>query len=139
LDFIESGFEKHHPNYTAYHTFQVDGIVDMMLYLQYYLKSARTNYNDTYKAINEEATVAVISFFWNEAERALIRAYPYYEEAINSNGQSSFFQTHDDYISGLEILKAVYSSEALIELDKLGIDHRTYDDWNSSYLLFDSE
>ena len=44
-----------------------------------------------------------------------------------------FFFTLHKNASGLAHLKTTYSDEALLELDSLGITHRDYDFWESTY------
>ena len=138
LDYIKSGQNLYPGSFRPFSTLQVDGAVDMMLYVQYYLKSARLNYPESYVTIDNEETIAALQALWHEAEAMLTRAYPYLVEQKVAGEISIFFDNQNGNLSALDILKAVYSDDALFELDELNIQHSDYNDWQSSYLSFDN-
>jgi hypothetical protein len=122
--------------YSAYGTFQIDGMIDFMLYLEYFLKSARLNYPDAYATIvDQPQTLAYINYIWQKAEEALEAAYPYI--IADRGAQSIFFASHyGEGTSGLDRLKATYSDDALAQLDALGIAHKSYSYWSNTYFAF---
>jgi len=143
IDFLNSGLISDQENYFVMGNIDIDEVVDMMLYLEYYLKVVRLDYSASYTAINEPATVKVIQYLWQQAEETLHKAYPYIveldDELKTHNSGSPFFTGFGDYLPTLEILKAVYSDDALFELDQLGIAHETLNDWQDTYLTYDQQ
>ena len=130
INFRKSELEKNTNHYNAYGQFQIGGVVNFMVYLEYYLKTARLNYPEAHEHINQQNTIDYIQYLWSMAEEILIKSYPYLME--NRNSKYIFF-TLDEKASGLEHLKVAYSDEVLLELDSLGISHRDYDFWQSTY------
>ena len=101
------------------------GMVDFMLFLQAYLKSARLNHPTTYTALQAQArTKAFIQFAWTRAETVLAAAYPF-STAASANNAARI---------PVDVLSAVYSADFLLELDTLGIVHKTPADWALTYL-----
>jgi len=131
VNFKESELNEKSSNYHAYNIFQVDGVANFMVYLEYYLKSARINHPHTYEEVNKKLTVEYIQYIWSKAEEVLIASYPYI--VTDSGTKSIFFSSLEGTASALEHLKIAYSSDALLELDKLGISHLQYDTWNSTF------
>lgn len=103
----------------------VGGMVDFMLFLQAYIKSARLNHPTTYTMLqNQSLTKSFIQFAWSRAEGVLAAAYPYSTVASANNGIR---------VSG-DVIKAIYSPDFLQELDNLGITHKVPQDWAATYL-----
>ncbi len=101
----------------------VGGMVDVMLFLQSYLKAARLNHPSTYSAIQSQSqTLDFIQFSWSRAERILVLAYPF---SMKAGGTQ---------LVPVDVITAIYSSTFLAELDALGITHKTAADWSTTYL-----
>jgi len=114
-----------------YSQFQIDGMVNFMLYLQAYLKSARLYYPDAYaKILSQEKTVAYMAVLWKQAEDILIRSYPNIQ---NDRAAQRFFYHSDGLASAQNHLKAIYSEDMLGELELLNIPHLSYKDLQSTY------
>jgi len=97
-----------------YSQFQIDGMVNFMLYLQAYLKSARLYYPEAYAKIeSQEKTLAYVATVWKQAEDILIASYP--------------------YIQNDRHLKSIYTSDMLMELDLIDVPHLNPEDYQNSY------
>lgn len=115
--------------------FQIDGMVNFMVYLQYYLHTARLNYPGTYGFISGAPEVtAYIQYVWSLAEEILDEAYIY----LATEQPEHFFDTFFG-ASGLDHLRVAYSSEALAELDLLGIEHVADEHWQESYYAYSQQ
>ncbi len=134
MQFQNSGL----PGETDYYKtsqFQLDGVVNFMVYLQYYLKSARLNYPDTYQFIQTNQTVlGFLQHLWTNAEELLNEAYPLIMSSVPT--QYIFFTS--DEATGLDHLKAAYSDDLLAELDKLDIVHFPASVWENTYFSYDA-
>jgi len=102
----------------------VGGMVNFMVYLQYYLQSARLNHTTQYNAIkNDAATVTAIQAIWSRAEQVLQSAYPYTRSGTPKLVVDSAY------------FNAAYSSSLLAELDAIGVTtHRTAASWSGTYI-----
>jgi len=99
------------------------GTVNFMVFLQYYLQSARLNHTTEYNAIkNSAATVTAIQAIWSRTEQVLQDAYPY-----TKSGQLTL-------IVDSAYFNAAYSAALLAELDAIGVTHRTAASWSGTYL-----
>lgn len=120
------------PQSLNYSQFQIDGMVNFMLYLQAYLKSSRLYYPDAYTNIqSQENTVAYMASLWKQAEDILLAAYPYIQD---DRAAQHFFYTSDGTASAIEHLKQIYTSDMLTELELLKIDHLALEDFQNNYL-----
>lgn len=116
----------------AMEQFQIDGMVDFMVYLEYYLRSARLHYPGTYRAIaSDPAVKTYIQYVWTLAENILEASYTFLE-----NDQPFQFFYPSPGATGLDHLKTAYSDEGLAELNLLGISHVEYDHWQSTYFSY---
>jgi hypothetical protein len=103
------------------------GMVNFMVFMGYYLKSARLNHLETYQEIKEqEILLKLIQELWSKAEKNLELCYPY--TTISGTESSHRMAVEPDYVN------AVFSIELLNELDLLGIQHKLSDYWSESYL-----
>lgn len=100
------------------------GMVNFMVYLENYLKSARLNHTAQYDAIkNSAATVATIQAIWSRAEQVLQDGY-----SFTASGDPKLI------VDGA-YFKAAYSAGLLAELDAIGVTtHRSASDWAGTYL-----
>lgn len=104
---------------------QVAGMVNLMVYLQNYLLSARTNFAGQYATIKADAaTVTAMQTIWSRAEQVLQDAYPY-----SKVGSTPQLTVPADYFA------AAYSVPLLAELDAVGVTvHGTAATWSGKYL-----
>lgn len=115
-------------NYSQY---QIDGMVNFMLYLQAYLKSARLYYPNDYAKIQaQEKTLAYMETVWKQAEDIIIASYPHIQ---NDRAAQHFFYSSDGTASASEHLKLIYSTDMLMELDGLDIAHLNLEDLQNTY------
>lgn len=100
------------------------GMVNFMVYLENYLKSARLYHTAQYDAIkNSASTVAAIQAIWSRAELVLQDGY-----SFTASGDPKLI------VDGA-YFKAAYSAGLLGELDAIGVTtHRTAGDWSGTYL-----
>lgn len=100
------------------------GMVNFMVYLENYLKSARLNHTAQYDAIkNSASTVAAIQAIWSRAEQILQDGY-----SFTASGDPKLI------VDGA-YFKAAYSASLLAELDAIGVTtHRSAGDWAGTYL-----
>ena len=114
-----------------YSQFQIDGMVNFMLYLQAYLKSARLYYPDAYTQIQAQPqTIAYMATVWKQAEDILLAAYPYIE---SDRAAQHFFYTSDGSASAMEHLRQIYSVDMVMELELLNIPHLNQSDFHTTY------
>jgi len=137
--FRESGMKENTQYYSIYGYFQIDGVIDFILYLEYYLKSARLYYPETYNSIKQQPeTLAYIQYILQKAEEVIEVSFPYIIENIDGGSESIFFGSYyGEGTSGKDRLKQAYSSDALMELDNLGISHVDYSHWQSTYFSYE--
>ncbi|MBU2970760.1 hypothetical protein KO527_15520 [Pseudoalteromonas sp. C2R02] len=107
--------------------FQVNDTINFMVFTQYYLKSLRLNYPETYELVDQPQARAFLQYLWQITEELLIEAYPYI-----STGYLESMLFYDEG-TGIEFLKAAYTGDALMELDLLGINHLEESDWQQTY------
>ncbi len=135
IQFQESGLPAE-TEYYRLNQFQIDGVVNFMVYLQYYLKSTRLNYPDKYELIKSQYnTMGYIQWLWIKAEDIVREAYPFLISDFSV--EYIFFDMAGD-ASGLGHLKEAYSDDLLFELDNLGIRHLPADAWNDTYFTHGS-
>jgi len=137
--FRESGMIKDTQYYNAYGNFGIDGVIDFIIYLEYYLKSARLYYPETYNIIKQQPeTLAYIQYILQKAEEVIEVSFPYIIENIDGGSERVFFHSYyGEGTSGKDRLKQAYSSDALMELDNLGISHVDYSYWESTYFSYE--
>lgn len=134
IQFQNSGLPKENDVYKT-DQFQVDGVINFMVFLQYYLKSARLNHEDTYQAIRTNSSVlSHIQRLWSSAESILKDAYP----LILSDWSSTYIFFSWDEATGLDYLKAAYSEDLLSELKRLNIYYLPESVWKDTYYSYDS-
>lgn len=99
------------------------GMVDFMHFMLSYLKAARLSHTSTYTAIaGQPATLAIMQLLWTKAEGVLASTYPYSVKA----GKNIIIPT--------DVIASIYSPTFLMELDLLGITHKSAADWSTTYL-----
>jgi hypothetical protein len=103
-----------------------DGTVNFMVFVQYYLKSARLNHPTTYARIQDAATLEYVQVLWTAAEAMLADTY-----LLTTDNRPGPYGLKVD----IDYLRAAYSDDLLGELDRLGIRHLEASAWNSSYFL----
>jgi len=104
--------------------YNLGGMVNFMVYLEYYLQAARLNHPQTHAAVrNNPAARAAIQTLWNQAENVLRASYP-----LTLPGNSPRIDYSRAYFS------AAYSPALLAELDAIGVTHGTAASWANSYL-----
>ncbi len=104
----------------------LNGMLNFMVWLQYYLKTARLNYSNTYNTIKSPQNLAYIQVIWEKAETQLEQNYEY----TTISGNDNMYQHEID----LEYFKAAYSEDLLNELDLIGINHKNQNHWETTYL-----
>lgn len=103
------------------------GMVNFMVYLEYYFMAARVNYPETYQEIQTQTNLLkLIQDLWVKAEEILEMSYSY---STISGTNSSYRMSVD-----LAYINAVFSSELLQELDKVGIKYKPVSYWSNTYL-----
>ena len=119
----------------------LSGVTDFMLFLQCYIQETRQGtqkqgttefYAASYQAYKGARTHAYLQKVWSMAEDVLARAYPHSFNGKSVEGEASNLEQFL-YVNP-ETLKEVYSPARLAELDMLGIQHKTAEDWKGTYL-----
>lgn len=132
FQFHNSGLPEKTADYLT-NQFQIDGMVNFMVFLQYYLKSARLNYPDTYQKIKTNPSLlSHIQRLWSAGERLLKDAYPL---IMSDSGSTYIFFSFDD-ATGLDYLKAAYSDDLLAELNRLNVHHLSASEWYNTYYAY---
>lgn len=132
LKYSESGLPAETGTYKM-PQFQIDGVVNFMVYLEYYLKSSRLNYPGTYSAIVDSSEMrGYVQYVWTRAEKLLIESY----RVIMADYAARYIFFEADAADGLDHLKAAYSAELLNELDRLDIRHLTESAWMDNYYTY---
>ncbi|SFV55844.1 hypothetical protein MNB_SV-9-166 [hydrothermal vent metagenome] len=135
VNFRRSGLPKESKYYTT-SQFQIDGVIDFMIYLEYYLKSARLNYPDTYnKIISQPNTIKYIQYIWIKAEEVIEASYIYITD--NKYSKYIFFKNNLLELSARDKLKEIYLDDAISELDLIEIEHTNYNHWQKRYFNYD--
>jgi len=135
VNFRRSGLPKESKYYTT-SQFQIDGVIDFMIYLEYYLKSARLNYPDTYnKIISQPNTIKYIQYIWIKAEEVIEASYIYITD--NKYSKYIFFKKNLLELSARDKLKEIYLDDAISELDLIEIEHTNYNHWQKRYFNYD--
>ncbi len=126
LRFFQSGLLPEIKGYTT-NDGGLGGMVNFMVYLECYLKSARLNYPETYQEINkQEVLLKLIQDLWSKAEEILELSYSY----TTISGTDASYRMDVD----LDYIKAVFSNELLNELDQIGVPHKPSGYWLNTYL-----
>ena len=117
----------------------MDGVLSFMLYLQAYLKVARTTDSFTYNGIKGlNSTILLMQLLWTKSEQSLVDAYPFTPQSRSSTTafDNTFWPSSQQkpVPMNVEKLREVYKPEWLEELDRLGIRHKTAADWSTTYL-----
>lgn len=117
----------------------MDGVLSFMLYLQAYLKVARTTDTFTYSGIKGlNSTITLMQMQWTKSEQLLADVYPFTPPSRNSTAafDNTFWPSNQQKPVPINIdkLREVYKPEWLAELDRLGIRHKTAVDWSATYL-----
>ena len=127
-------------SYIAYqNAANLDGLLSFMLYLQAYLKVARTTDAFTYNGIKGlNSTITLMQMQWTKSEQLLVDAYPFTPQSRSSTAafDNTFWPSNQQkpVPINVEKLREVYKPEWLEELDRLGIRHKTAADWSATYL-----
>jgi hypothetical protein len=104
--------------------YNLGGMINFMVYLQYYLQSARLNHPETHATVRNNPTArAAIQTLWTQAENVLRSSYP-----LTLPGNSPRVDYSRPYFA------AAYSPTLLAELDAIGVTHGTAATWANSYL-----
>ncbi len=115
-----------------YSQFQIDGMVNFMLYFQAYLKSARLYYPDAYEEIkSQDKTIAYANLLWQQAETILLESYSHIEA---DRAAQHFFYRSDGLASAVQHLNHIYTVDMLSELDLLNINHLEYSNIQNTFL-----
>lgn len=104
----------------------LNGMLNFMVFLQYYLKTARLNYPDTYAILQSPKTLAYMQLLWTKSESLLKQNYKY----STVSGNNGMYQL----IVDLDYFNAAYSEDLLNELNLIGISHQDRNHWATTYL-----
>ena len=104
--------------------------VPLMLFVQNYLQATRQNHEESYEIIQGQTkTQAVLQQLWTFAENLM------FENATEEQYLSLMVGSAFEYYA---LVLEIYSDELLLELDLLGIEHKTLEDLDTLFVALNN-